>query len=334
MSVNSADSTFNSWQVTLAACAAAMLALPHQASFAQQNWPERPIHLIVVQPPGGGVDIVARALGQKLQQALGQPLVIDNRPGGSEIVGTQLVGRAAPDGLTFGVVTNTFAINPTLFPKLPYDTVRDFVPVTKLVNMPFVLLAPPGLGVTSVRELVALAKAKPGQLNFGHAGLSSPHFLAGEWFKRLAGLDVVAVGYKGAGDAMTAVSAGQVQFMFTGIGAGMAQVKAGRLVALAVTPARRLASAPALATVAEAGYPDYDLVTWHGLIAPKGTPPAIINRLNAETARALNSDELRERFSSLGAEAAAMSPDQFAEFIRADIEVWGRIVRLSGAKPE
>ena len=290
--------------------------------------------MIVVQPPGGGVDIVARAVGQKLQQTLGQPVVVDNRPGGSEIVGTQLVGRSAPDGQTFGVVTNTFAINPTLFPKLPYDTVRDFVPVTKLVNMPFVLLAAPALGVSSVRELVAMARAKPGQLNFGHAGQSSPHFLAGEWFKKVAGIDVVGVGYKGAGDAMTAVSAGQVQFMFTGIGAGMAQVKAGRLVALAVTPARRLASAPALATVAEAGYPDYDLVTWHGLIAPKGTPPAIISRLNAETARTLNSDDLRERFASLGAEAAAMSPDQFAETIRSDIEGWGNIIRISGAKPD
>ena len=334
MNANSAGPAFKRWQIAFGACAIAALVLPHQVSFAQQNWPERPIRLIVVQPPGGGVDLVARAVGQKLQQSLGQPVVIDNRPGGSEIVGTQLIGRAAPDGQTFGVVTNTFAINPALFPKLPYDTVRDFVPVTKLVNMPFVLLASPALGVTSVRELVAMAKAKPGQLNFGHAGQSSPHFLAGEWFKRLAGIDAVAVGYKGAGDAMTAVSTGQVQFMFTGIGAGMAQVKAGRLVALAVTPARRLASAPALATVAEAGYPDYDLVTWHGLIAPKGTPPAIISRLNTETARALNSDELRERFGSLGAEVAAMSPDQFAELIRADIEVWGKIVRLSGAKPE
>jgi len=318
----------------LLACTAAVFALLHGVSFAQQIWPARPIHLIVVLPPGGGVDIVARAVGQKLQQGLGQPVVIENRPGGSEIVGTELLGRSAPDGYTFGVVTNTFAINPTLFPKLPYDSVRDFTPVTKLVNMPFVLLATPALAVASVRELVELAKAKPGQLNFAHVGVSSPHFLAGEWFKRLAGIDVVAVGYKGAGDAMTAVSAGQVQFMFTGFGAGMALVKAGRLKALAVTPARRLAAAPALASVAESGYPDYDLTTWHGLLAPAGTPAAIVGRLNAETVRALNSDDLRERFAALGAEPAPMSPEQFAGLLRSDIDVWGKIVRISGAKPE
>jgi len=304
---------------------------PAQAS--GQAFPSKPIRFLVPYPPGGGTDIVARAVGQKLQESMGQPVLVENRPGASEIIGTEALARSAPDGHTIALV-GSFAINPSLFPKLPYDSERDFIPVTRLVNVPLALVAHPSVPASSVKELVQLAKSRPGKLNFAHLGAGSPHYLAMEWFKHLAGVDIVAVPYKGVAPANAAVAAGEVQIMFTGLTAGLAQVKAGRLKALAVSPAKRVGAAPELPSVAEAGYPDFDIMVWYGVVAPAGTPAETLAKLNAEIAKALGAADLKQRFAAMGIEAAPLPAGEFGRFIRSETQMWGRIIKATGAKPD
>lgn len=304
------------------------------ATALAQGFPSGPIRLLVPYPPGGGTDIVARAVGQKMQESIGRPVLIENRPGASEIISTDALAKSAPDGQTIALVTNAFGINAGFKRKLPFDPVTDFIPVAYLVSVPFMLVVHPSVPAATVQELVALAKSQPGKLNYASLGSGSPHGLALEWFKKLAGVDIGEVPYKGVAPAMTAVSTGEVQMMFTGLTAGVAQVKAGRLKALAVSPGRRVGAVANLPTIAEAGYADFDLTTWYGVLAPAGTPPDTVTRLNAEIGKALRAPDLVARFANLGVEALAMSPKEFADVMQRDLQLWAGVIKLTGAKAE
>ncbi len=297
-------------------------------------FPTKPIRVLIPYPPGGGTDTAMRIIAPKLQEGLGQSIVIENRPGASETIGTDALAKSAPDGHTIGLVSNAFSINATLFPKLPFDVHGDFVPVTMMVVVPFVLVAHPSVPANSVKELVALAKSQPGKLNFASLGSGSPHFLAFEWFKMLAGIDVVAVPYKGLAPAMTAVTAGEVQMMLAGLTAGLPQVKAGKFKALAVSPAKRIGVLPDVPTIAESGYPDYDVNTWYAILAPRGTPASVVTRLNTEFAKALNAPDSSARFTAMGVEVAPSTPEALWARIRFEIDTWGRIIQATGAKPD
>ena len=298
-----------------------------------QAFPSKPIRLIVPYPPGGGTDTAARPIAQKMTESLGQAVIVDNRPGASEIIGTEAAARAAADGYTLLLTTNAFAINPSLQPKLPYDSARDFAPVSPLVTTPFMLVSSPRLQASSVAELVKLAKAQPGKLNFASFGTGTPHHLAMEWLKLLAGVDIVAVPYKGVGPGLAAVMAGEVELMFTGLTAGLVQVNAGKVRALAVTTAKRAPAAPQVPTIAEAGYPQYEALAWYGILAPAGTPAAVISRLNAEFAKALNAPDIRERFAKIGVDPAPGSPSDLLEMIKKETELWAKVIKATGAKP-
>ncbi len=315
-------------RVALALC----LVMPHVA--ASQEFPSKPIRMIVPYPPGGGTDTAARPIAQKMTESLGQAVIVDNRPGASEVIGTEAAARAAPDGYTLLLTTNAFAINPSLQPKLPYDPARDFTPVSPLVTTPFMLVANPRLAVKSVVELVKLAKAQPGKLNFASLGNGTPHHLAMEWLKLLAGVDIVAVPYKGVGPGLAAVMAGEVELMFTGLTAGLVQVNGGKVRALAVSTARRAPAAPDVPTIAEAGYPEYEALAWYGILAPAGTPAPVISRLNAEFAKALNAPDIRERFAKIGVDPAPGSPADLLAMIRKETELWARVIKATGTKPQ
>lgn len=290
--------------------------------------------MIVPYPPGGGTDTAARPIAQKMTESLGQAVIVDNRPGASEVIGTEAAARAASDGYTLLLTTNAFAINPSLQPKLPYDPARDFTPVSPLVTTPFMLVANPRLPVKSVVELVKLAKAQPGKLNFASLGNGTPHHLAMEWLKLLAGVDIVAVPYKGVGPGLAAVMAGEVELMFTGLTAGLVQVNGGKVRALAVSTARRAPAAPDVPTIAEAGYPEYEALAWYGILAPAGTPAPVISRLNAEFAKALNAPDIRERFAKIGVDPAPGSPADLLAMIRKETELWARVIKATGTKPQ
>jgi tripartite-type tricarboxylate transporter receptor subunit TctC len=305
------------------------------ASAIAQDYPTRPIKLIVPQSAGGGADILARTIGEKLGQSLGQAVVVDDRPGAAGIIGTDAVAKAAPDGYTLlmGAIS-THAINKSLYPTLSYDPVKDFTPVTLVATAPLVLVVHPSVPVSSTRDLIALAKAKPGQLFFGSAGSGNSTHLAGELFKTMAGVDLVHVPYKGATPAETDLMGGQVQVMFTSILSGLPHIKAGKMKALAVTSARRSSIAPELATVAETGLPGYDVNPWYGLFAPAGTPRAIVDKLNREVVRILQLPDVRQRFATLGAEPVGDTPAQFGAFVESEIAKWSKVVADSGAKAE
>src|SRR5687767_4973552 len=315
-------------RVALALC----ILIPHVA--VSQEFPSRPIRMIVPYPPGGGTDTAARPIAQKMTESLGQAVIVDNRPGASEVIGTEAAARAAPDGYTLLLTTNAFAINPSLQPKLPYDSARDFVPVSPLVTTPFMLVSSPRLQASSMAELMKLAKAQPGKLNFASLGSGTPHHLAMEWLKLLAGVDIVAVPYKGVGPGLTAVMAGEVELMFTGLTAGLVQVNAGKVRALAVTTAKRAPAAPEVPTIAEGGFPEYEALAWYGILAPAGTPAPLIARLNAEFAKALNAPDIRERFAKIGVDPAPGSPADLLEMIRKETELWAKVIKAMGVKPQ
>jgi tripartite-type tricarboxylate transporter receptor subunit TctC len=319
--------------VRLIMAAAAALAVAGAAA-AQTAWPAKPIRWLIPYPPGGGTDIAARALAPKMQESLGQTLVIENRPGASEIIATDLLAKADPDGYTIGLATQSLPINTGLRSDLPFDVDKDFQPVSVLVNVPFVLVVNPAVPVNNVKELVALAKKEPGKLNFAHIGTGTPHYLAMEWFKLTAGIDVVGIPYKGVAPGMAAVAAGEAQLSLTGLTAGMAQVKAGKLKALAVATAKRNAAAPDLPTVAESGYPDFSFVTWYGLFVPAKTPRAIVDRLNAAVRFANDSTEVKERFAAAGIEPASTTPEELAAIVQQEKALWGRIIRAANVKPD
>jgi tripartite-type tricarboxylate transporter receptor subunit TctC len=313
---------------------AAALAAAAAGALAQE-FPVRPVKLVVPQSAGGGADILARTIGQKLSEAWGQSVVVDNRPGAAGIIGTEAVAKAPADGYTLlmGAIS-THAINKSLYAKLPYDPVKDFAPVTLVATAPLLVVGHPSVPAGSTRELIALAKAKPGQLFFGSAGSGNSTHLAGELFKTMANVDLVHVPYKGATPAETDLIGGQVSVMFTSILSGLPHAKAGKMKALAVTSARRSSIAPDLPTVAETGLPGYDVNPWYGVFAPAGTPRDVVAKIHRDVVRALQLPDVKQRFATLGAEPVGNTTEQFAAFVDAEIAKWAKVVGDSGARAD
>jgi tripartite-type tricarboxylate transporter receptor subunit TctC len=314
-----------------------VLLLPGAA--AADSFPEKPARFIVGFTPGGPSDIIARALGQKLSDLWSQQVVVENRPGAGGNIAAEAAARSAPDGYTWLLGNNSIlATNQTLYARLAYDPVKDFAPVALVAVQPNILVVNPGVPAGSVKELIALAKAKPGALNYASSGSGAAAHLAAELFKTMAGVDMVHVPYKGAQPALTDVIAGQAQLMFATSASVIPYIKAGRLRALAVTTAQRSATVPDLPTVSEAGAESglrgFEAVTWHGVVVPRATPGPLVERLNADIVKALAMRDLRERLGSLGAELAPGTPRDFAEYIAREIPKWAKVVKDSGARAE
>lgn len=319
--------------VLLAACllsgvfpAASAIAAP------ADTYPGKAIRLIVPFPPGGPADVLARVVGQKLGTAWGQTVVIDNHPGAGGNIGMELGKSAAPDGYTLVLApTGNLTVNPSLYAKLQYDPIRDFAPVTQLASVPNILVVSSSVPANSVKELIALAKAKPGELNFASPGDGSIAHLAGEMFKTMAGVNMVHIPFNGMAPAMNNVLSGQVQVFFAGITTAMPQVKAGKLKALAVASPQHVATLPQLPTVAESGLPGFAAVSWYGVVAPAGTPPDIVNKLNREIVKILRLPDVREALAAQGAEIIGNTPEEFASVIKSETAAWATVVRTSGA---
>ena len=318
--------------VLAGAAFALALAFPARTQ-APAAYPNRPVKLVIPFPPGGPLDIVGRTIAQKLTDAWGQSVVVDNHPGAGGNIGADIVAKSAPDGYTILMgALSTHAVNPSLYAKMPYDAVADFSPITLVAVTPNVLVVNAALPVNSAKEFIAYAKANSGKLAFGSGSNGSAGHLAGELFKVNTGADIVHVPYKGGAPATQALLAGDTQFMFDNLANAMPQVKAGKLKALAVTTAQRSKLAPELPTMAEAGLQGFDISTWLGLLAPAGTPKDIVAKWNAEVAKILNSPEMREKLLAQGAEPVPTSPEQFAAFVQSEIAKYAKIVKASGAK--
>jgi tripartite-type tricarboxylate transporter receptor subunit TctC len=298
-----------------------------------QSYPNRPIRLVVPFPAAGTTDILARAAAQKLTEALGQAVVVDNRPGAGGNIGSDLVAKSAPDGYTLLMGTvGTHAINPSLYSKMPYDHVKDFVPVVLVAGVPNVLVVNPALPVKSVADLIKLAKDKPGTINFASSGSGTSIHLSGELFKTMSGIDMTHVPYKGSSPALTDLIGGQVQVMFDNLPSALPQIKGGKLRAVAVTSLKRAPALPDVPTIDESGLPGFEASSWFGVLAPAGTPAPIVAKINAEVNKWLQSADAREKLLSQGAEAAGGTPEQFAAHIRAETDKWAKVVKASGAK--
>lgn len=321
---------FHAYLVRILALA---LMLGAQSAVAQ-SYPSRPIRLIAPSSPGSGVDIVARIVGQKLSENLKQQVVIDNRAGAGANLGAEIAAKAAPDGYTLFMGTPAHAINTSLYRRLNYDIVKDFAPISLVTSGQYVLVVHPSLPARNVKELIALARARPGQLNYASAGNGNATHLAAELFKSLTKLNAVHVPYKGTGPALTDLIGGQVQFMFANLTAGLPHIKSGKLHALAVTGAARSPAAPDIPTMIESGVPGYTVTSWYGVLAPAGTSQEIINRLNSEIARVMRSPDMKGRLAGEGAEPTSSTPAEFAAFIKAEIEKWGKVIRGAGIRIE
>jgi len=312
----------------------ALLAAAACAVQAQTPYPARQVRIIVPYAPGGISDVMNRILAQKLSEAWGQPVVVDNRTGGATNIAAEIVARAAPDGYTLFNVTTANTVNMTLYSRLSYDTVKDFAPVTLLISVPNVIVLHPSTPAKSVKELIALAKAKPGALTYGTTGIASSGQLAGELFKMMAGVDLVHVPYKGGAPAVTALISGEVAMGFNTVPTSLPQIRAGKLRALAITSAKRSPLLPDLPTVAEAGLPGYELTAWQGLAAPAGIPPAVAAKLHADATRAITRPDVRERLASLGVDVITNTPPEFAKFIKADIATYAKLVKSLDLKAD
>ena len=312
---------------------ATVLPLTAMPSLAQ-DYPSRPVKIIVPFGAGGPADVTARLIGQVLQDKLKQPVVVEDKPGAGAVIGTVEVARAPADGYTLLMMSNTQTVNETLIPNKPYQLMRDFVPVAPVNFSDLVLVVHPSVGVTSVADLVKLAKASPGKLNYASSGPGTPYHMAGELFKAMAGVDIVHVPYKGSSGARTDVLGGQVQMMFDAVPTMSEYARAGRVVALGTTGKTRSTVLPNVPTISEAGVTGYEAVLWLGLMAPKGTPPAIVSRLNAEITKIQNRSDVRQEWAAQGAVPMVMTPDEFSRYLNDDIVKWERIVKISGAKPD
>lgn len=314
-------------------CVVLLVPVPGTAA-VEVGYPVRPVRIVVPQSPGGTTDFTARLVAPQLSDRLGQPVVIDNRSGAGSLVGADLVAKAAPDGYTLLVIASALSIIPSMYKKVPFDPVRDFAPVTTLSSYPNLVVVHASVPANSVRELIALAKAKPGKLNYASGGAGTGPQLQAELFKSMAGIDIVHVPYKGGGPALTALLGGEVQIYFAPIPSALPLLKAGKLKALAVTSAKRTPAAPELPSMAEAGLPGFDESTWNGLLAPARTPPAIITKLNSEVNALLKMPAMRERFATEGAEPSGTSPEAFAAIIKNEVAKWAKVIRAAGIKPE
>ena len=313
------------------ACAALTLALACPAASAQ-SYPSKPVRLIVPFAPGGPADFQARLIAPKLTASWGQPVVVENRAGGNTIIATELTARSEPDGHVVQVISAGFAINVSLYSKLPYDSLRDLAFVTQLTSGPAIVVVHPSLPVRSVKELIQLARSRPGQLTYASAGL--PSQLAVELFKVMTGTDLVHVPYKGAAPAMIDLIAGHVQVSFPTIGGGLPHAQAGRLRALATTGAKRPLAAPDLPTMMESGVPGYEATNWFGTAVPAKTPPAIVAKLSQDIGRVLHLPDVRERLLAQGMEPVSNTPEEFSTYVRSEMTKWAKVVKASGAKAE
>ncbi len=309
---------------------ALLAAVPARAA----DFPSQGMRIVVPFAPGGGTDVVARALAERLAPVLGVQVVVDNKPGGNSVIATRAVASAPPDGHTLLLTTDIHAINAAYGVALPYNSLKDFAFVAQLTTSPLMLVAHPSLSARSLPELVALARSQPGRLSFASLGSSSPHYLGFEWFKRMAGIDILDVPYKGGGQALVDLLGGQVSLSLIVAGNGIRQAKAGKLVALAVTSPRRNAVAPEVPTVAESGYPEFSLVNWYAILAPAGTPEAVVARLNREIRAIMHDPVVLERIAVAGLDATTGSPAELEALVRRDIERYQRMIALTGAKPE
>lgn len=315
----------------LAAAFFAMSLLAIAAPAAAQQYPSRPVRLVVPFPPGGSTDILGRALAQKLSEAWGQQFVVENRPGAGGSIGADQAAKAAPDGYTLLMAhIGTLAVNPALYPKLPYDPVRDFAPVSLMAIVPNVLVVNPSVPAKNVTELIAYARANPGKLNYSSGGNGSAAHLAMEYFKLQTQTDIVHVPYKGTAPAVTDLIAGQVSLTMTGAPVVMPQVMAGKLRALGVSSPARLEAFPQVPTIAESGVPGFDATQWYGVVAPAGTPREIVAKLNAEINKVMQTKEMKERLLAEGAIAAPDTSDAFATFIQSELKRWGAVVKATG----
>jgi tripartite-type tricarboxylate transporter receptor subunit TctC len=310
------------------------LALGFALEAAAQPYPAKPIRFIVPFPPGGSADILARAIGQKAGEGLGQSVVVENRPGAGTAIGAEALAKSAPDGYAIMIGTvSSHAINPALNPKLPFDPVKDFTPVSLVASIPFAMIVHPSVPAKTVQEFVALARAKPGTLNYSSAGSGTSNHLAGELLRSMTGIDIVHVPYKGSAPALNDLIAGQVSLMFDLVLTAAPHVKSGAVRGLAVTGAQRSSALPELPTVAES-IPGYEVSAWFGIFAPAGVPQPVVQRLNAEFVKALQQPDLRQRLASQGAEPLTNTPDEFAAYLRAEIDKWAKVVKAAGMKPD
>lgn len=307
-----------------------LLAMPA----AGQNYPAKTVRLVSPFPPGGSVDVVARIIAGKLTENIGQQVIVDNRSGASGNIGMELVARAAPDGYTLVINTLPLVTNQFMMSRIVYDPVRDFAPISHVTSSPSLVTVHPSLPARSVKELIALAKARPGKLNYAAAGVGTNPHIAGELFNLLAGVNIIAVQFKGGGPADMATIGGEVELTFGNVSQQIGYIKAGRLRALAVTSAKRSSLLPDLPTVAEAGLPGYDFVTWHGILAPKATPAPVITYLNEQLKRVLNAPDQAPLWKERGLDVIASSPEQFAAHIEQEQKKWGRVIKERGIKAE
>lgn len=310
-------------------------ALAATALFAQPPpYPSKTVRIVVPFAAGGPADLYARAIGEKLQTTLGQAFVIEDKPGGGSIVGTDQVAKSAADGYTLLMMSNTHTVNESLITEKPFVLLRDFVAVAPVNYSDLVMVVHPSVPAESLQSFIALAKSQPGRLNYASSGPGTPYHMAGELFKAMAGVDIVHVPYKGSSGARTDILGGQVQMMFDAITTMAPNVRAGKLKALATTGQRRSAVLAEVPTLSEAGVPGYEAVIWLGVMAPAGTPRSVIDKLNSEITRIVNAPETKASWARQGAISMSMSPDEFTRFVRDDIDKWARIVKISGAKPD
>jgi tripartite-type tricarboxylate transporter receptor subunit TctC len=301
---------------------------------AQSDYPARPVRIIVPSPPGGGTDIVARVLAQHFSRTLGQPFFVENKPGAGNLIGIESAARSPADGYTLLFVASTLALNSVLYKKVPYDPVRDFAPITLAATAPNVLIVNPSLPAHTLAEFIALAKRKPGALSYGTPGIGTSPHLSMELLKSMAGIDLQHVPYRGTAAAVTDLIGGQIAATFANALTAKPQIDAGRVRALAISGPRRIEALPNVPPVAEAGVPNYEAMQWYGLLAPAGTPAAIVARLNGEALKALQSDDMKEKLSADGAQPLGSSPEEFAALIRSELEKWTRVARAADIAPQ
>ena len=314
------------WKLGLIVTVLAALASPVTA----QTWPSKPVKIVVPFGPGGPADVYARIVGQALTETFKQQFIIENKPGAGALIGTEIVAKAAPDGYTLLMMSNTHTVNETLFAKRPYDLMRDLVPVAPVNSSDLVMVVHPSVQAKTLQEFVALAKAQPGKMSYASSGPGTPYHMAGELFKSMSGTDILHIPHKGSAEARNDVMGGHVQMMFDALTAMKGSIDAGEVRALATTGLQRSSVMPNVPTVNESGVPGYEATIWLGIMAPKGTPPEIVDRLNAEIAKIIAKPEIRDAWAKQGAVPMTMTPDQFGAFLKQDIDKWAKVIKTAG----